>query len=401
MKNPARNADYLSSNLGTALVDRTLLRALSTLWDGPLLPHDLPRIELAVRAFLTSPVLVVSRTLEPWTDELHPHLPPVDYEQPFADHLLDYEFVDPSKAHPWADLGGPESTALQSLVSAELAKAALAALPKSVDTGVKVSAFWDAWYKGFSEQQCIYLAETAAELDEDYVALKTVTTCHWILHNEPADHAKYLVGTHRAGLVVYADSPLSRICQRHIFSEWPDRLYAQLDDDFRAVSRELRGPSVGIELPPLTALLLSRARNRAGIPYELRDMREEYELARNELWGLMTEMWFAPTVREQIKILSTLKKAASSLFVATFPERFDTLGFALSAVAGVVTGSPSAVSSVGSRLLDHDKPNARVSAISFTNKLSTDLRKNLRSTVGILRKHLTHAELREFGADAR
>lgn len=399
MKSPASNIDFTSTNLGTALVDRPILRALARLWEGPVNPSDLHRIELAVRAFLTAPVLVVARHLEAWDHRFNPQTPPIEYEQPFNDHLLDYEFIDPSLAHPYAQPSATESKALEALVLTELASRARAALPSGFDTASQATEFLNAWYRGFDERECLYLAATAKDtslLDSDLDA-DTAYKLHWIFTDEPAYHARYLVGTHRAGLLLYADSPIANICQAHIFSHWPDLLYSGLDEEYRTAARELRGPSVGIELPPLTALLLSRSANRSSIPYELQKMRQEYEQPRNELWSLMAEMWTAPRFADQEKALSKLRAAAASIFPAAFPEKFNLLGFALSAAQC----SPAGVVGAGHQLLEHNKPKARVAAVSFAHTLSKDLRKHMQSTMRVLRKHLTKAELAQFGADDR
>jgi hypothetical protein len=44
------------------------------------------------------------------------------YKQPFGDHLLDYEFLDPRAPHDHAGLTGEESTFLSKFLREELIK---------------------------------------------------------------------------------------------------------------------------------------------------------------------------------------------------------------------------------------------------------------------------------------
>ncbi len=210
----------------------------------------------------------------------------------------------------------------------------------------------------------------------------------------PDEHANYLVGCHRAGLIVYGKSVVTRICSEHLFSKWPDHLFKTLDDEYRQAAEELRGPNLGVNLPPLTALLFSRAPSRSRIPEALRDLREEYRGDRERLWNMLRDMWEAPTFKGQIKELRKLQGAATSLFKASFPERVNAFSVALTAtkvMKGDLIGPLE-------KLYDYNQPKARVGAVSFAAKLSSDLRKHLLSQREIMRRHLTDAELREFGS---
>lgn len=151
---------------------------------------------------------------------------------------------------------------------------------------------------------------------------------------------------------------------------------------------------MGVNLPPLTALLLSRASLRSLIPEALRDLREEYKGDRDRLWKMLSEMWKAPTVEGQIRVLRKLEGAATALFKASFPERVDALSVALTAtklIQGDVIGPLE-------KLRAWNQPKARVGAVSFAAKLSSDLRKHLLNQREIMRRHFTAAELRELGS---
>ncbi|MBN2224712.1 MAG: hypothetical protein JW765_08585 [Deltaproteobacteria bacterium] len=392
--------------LGVAILERPLLRVLETLWEGPVAPDNLDAIELAIRAFLVSPVLIASRVQDSqwgtaWEDVVEdPSKESIENDEAFRDSLLDYEFSDPKVAHPYTTISSDESDFLKSLVLKEIEPQALEALPRWIKRNGEAYAYLDAWYDGYAEKECenrarlmygyrdeLLYEDELEKLDRDHLY------AHPLFHLGPANHANYLVGCHRAGLTVYGISPITKICATHIFSKWPDYLFKTLGEEYKRASEELRGPGMGVTLPPLTALLLSRARTRDDIPVTLRDLREEYTEARDELWSMLSEMWFAPTCEDQLKILRQLSNAASSLFVAAFPERFDALGLAISATDLLTL----TVSSTLSTIREHFNPGARVGAISFASKLAKDLRLHLLGSHHILKRHFTEDELKEFG----
>ncbi len=382
---------------GIALIERPLLRALEALWEGPLRPDYLPAIEGAVRAFLTASTLTVSRygTTFRGSETVHPSRPDVEYQEPFDDQLLDYEFTYPREPHPFIDLGRTESEFLSKLVHAKLGSAACAALPRWIGSFGEAIAYLDAWYQGRSQVECDAAAKTS-EREHVHPFERTPEYALYALdinHNTDS-HAKYLVGCHRAGLVVYGHSPIAQICSDHLFSKWPDHLSKTLDAEYRQATEELRGPGLGVTLPLLTSLLLSRAPSRSRIPEALRDMREEYEPDRDRLWTMLREMWEAPTFKGQISVLRTLDSAANALFKTSFPERFDALSIALTAT-DVIKGD---VLSPLRKLHDWNQPRARVGAVSFAAKLASDLRGHLLNQREIMRRHFTDVELREFGS---
>jgi hypothetical protein len=387
MSNPA---------LGTAIIEPSLLRVLESLWEGPLRPADLPLIERAIRAFPTAPALVLSRYERAWDSPASADRPWPDYNEPFDDQLLDYEFSHPREPHPCAALDSSESSFLEELVLAKISSEAAAALPVWIKTEGQAMAFLDAWYKGDTPNQIE--TEALAEIYWDewlYKPFKGIERLgHAVFVEGGRDHAEYLVGCHRAGLTVYGCSPVAQICSEHIFSKCPDHLFKTLDDEYRRSAEELRGPGLGLCLPPVTSLLLSRSPSRYRIPETLRDLREEYERARSELWTMLGEMWNAPSFKAQLTVLRKLEGAASALFKTAFPEAIEALSVALTATK-LLRGDPI---SPLEKLHEWNKPRVRVGAVTFAAKLSADLRANLLNHRNILRRHLADWELREFGA---
>jgi hypothetical protein len=109
---------------------------------------------------------------------------------------------------------------------------------------------------------------------------------------------------------------------------------------------------------------------------------------------MLSEMWEAPTFKGQIKVLRKLEGAATALFKASFPPSIDALSVALTATKAITGDVVSPLEKVQS----WNQPRARVGAVSFASKLSSDLRKHLLNQREIMRRHLTPAELREFAS---
>lgn len=118
------------STLGMALIDRSLIDALRRLWEGPVYLDDIPKIELILRAFITSKTMIPSKIINVWEEPENPSLTPIDYEQPFNDHYLDYEFADPGLPHPYSvlNISQTEQQILKRQVS-KLESKALSAVP--------------------------------------------------------------------------------------------------------------------------------------------------------------------------------------------------------------------------------------------------------------------------------
>src|SRR5208337_2828345 len=104
--------------------------------------------------------------------------------------------------------------------------------------------------------------------------------------------------------------------------------------------------------------------------------------------------WEAPTFKGQIKVLRKLEGAGTALFGASFPETVDALSVALTATKAIRGDIISPLE----KLHAWNQPKARVGAVSFAAKLSSDLRKHLLNQREIMRRHLTAAELRELGS---
>lgn len=190
------------------------------------------------------------------------------------------------------------------------------------------------------------------------------------------DHLRELIILHRAGAVIFADSMLSKICHDHIFSRYPNELFSVLDAAWSAQLRKVLGPGSSVTVPPILACVLSRATKRSSLPLIIRDMRAEYDASRKDLWDHLQCMWYAPTLKSQLRELQKLENAGSSLFKAAFPERIPFLQTSLSVVTKVADLRPlGAIEEIGKAALAMDTDMSRVAGIAFTRQLTGDLRR--------------------------
>lgn len=391
--------------LGTVVVERSILRALQRLWTGPIDPDDLKGIELGVRALLTSEHLIAA---QPWDSRSPVSADASDYEPPFGDNVLDYEFIhpdDPIMGSLLPALGSTvlsqcQSGYLEEFVASRMRDKIRQILQRPFQFDWQAMTFLENWSAG----EPVWLCEESSrfedynvyfELNRDSFDLELFLAKNKYRHvlADPVHIAKDLVTLQRAGLMVYADSPVGELCAEFIFSEWPQKLFEEVGQEFQNAARQIRGPGIAIDLPPLTALLLSRASCRENILTCLRDLRDEYAKPRKQLWGLLNEMWETPFFKDQLKILVKLQGASKSVFKAAFPERFDILSLGLD----IAQMSPGAIARVGQKLLERDLPRSRVSAVSLAAKLSKDLRNVMLNSRVSLQRHLSKSELRDFG----
>ncbi len=379
---------------GIGLVERGLLEDLVALWEGPLRPERLHNIELGLRSWMVSLVITVSTRHDVW-DLARANEPESSsaLEEVFSDHLLDYELSVPGTRIPLEPIEPQERSFLAQHVSAKMTELVPHVLPKWITKEGEAFAYIDGWYRGLPQTACDALARTMRGWEEltDSFGPDSLGG-HAVLHRGPGQHAEYLLQAHRAGVSVYGSSPTFEVCQEHIFSAWPAHVFSSWHVDYDNLIRRVRGPGLGISLPPLVAIVLSRAAKRDDIPLVLRDLRDEYAAARRSLWSRLAELWSAPTLAKQHKVAHELNAAAEAIVDAAFPERIDVLDVAL----GLAQLTPSGVAQAARSLRARDDANTRVSALTFAKKLSVDIR-GIENARVALRRHLSDAERRDFG----
>jgi hypothetical protein len=211
------------------------------------------------------------------------------------------------------------------------------------------------------------------------------------------DQLEALVRFHRSGAVIFSNSALAGVYNKHLFARFPAAIFEPLDPEWQNIMGKVAGPGIGATVPPLTAVVLSRTGRRHDLAVTIRELREEYQSSRTDLWNRLVQMWTADTLREQVRILEELEAASKSLFPAAFPQRSRFLQTALSVAVDMAEARPiSALKDLGQALLRGDEHRSRVSAIGFTRQLHSDLSK-IEGSDKFLRRLLSRDEQIRFG----
>jgi hypothetical protein len=373
------------------IIDDDLIAALQNLMfgDTPLEITDLSKIEMALRGFITAEELHMVPRLLLGADDVGQRRDWADDAIPFHDGVLDFEFVYETKdVDLLAPLTTAESDGIDSFIDHKFKKAF--GKPFEALSREEMLKVFEGLSARLSKHANLILKEGDEELYEGGVKSAFLPTV--------LEYAKTLVRLHRGGAVVFTETAIGKTCHEHIFSQYPRAIFESLDTSWPAYLRKAMGPGIGISVPPVLACVLTNAGGkRHEIMFAIRDLREQYATARQELWDYLEQMWKAPTLKEQLELLADLENASASLFQASFPERFPFLETAWDITADVAELKPlSAVTKIGKSLLGTSKPQTHVSAIGFTRRLARDLRA-VAGLDRLLRPYLTKAEAASFG----
>jgi hypothetical protein len=93
-------------------------------------------------------------------------------------------------------------------------------------------------------------------------------------------------------------------------SSFPDRLFRDLDRDWKEFGERIQNAELGPAIPPVMAIVLSRSASRDKIPTIVRDLRDEWATARSKVWSLMDQLKTARTVSQARDNLRELAEAS-------------------------------------------------------------------------------------------
>ena len=255
--------DELPPYLGTSIIDPCFLRDLSSLWTGPLSPNALHRIEQSIRAFLTAHKLAhIPYPATLGVAGYHPN-----YDDKIKLLMSETKDVDEIGALYYrSNIAGD--------LCEKLGKHILSTVPATLyDRNVPLPEWLDA---DFFSHDC------ATILSED----KSSYELYQFFLLRQLNYARFVIEASRMGASVLSRGPGYDAAIAHIYQEWPDEIFHDLDKEYQDFLRKVRGPGTGLDLPPLIALIFSIARNRDDIPSTLVQMRQEYSGAREELWSM-------------------------------------------------------------------------------------------------------------------
>ena len=123
------------------------------------------------------------------------------------------------------------------------------------------------------------------------------------------EHAANLISVVRAGGGLVAEGSLAREVIGPAL-QYPEKLFAPLDGRWADYVRRLEAGAVGLVVPPVTAIVLSRCARREAIPTVLRDLRDEWDRARRRMWAAVEQFEDARTLAEAEEAMKGLERAA-------------------------------------------------------------------------------------------
>ncbi len=100
---------------------------------------------------------------------------------------------------------------------------------------------------------------------------------------------------------------------------YPESLFQHLDEDWQRYARQAGQDGLGLRVPPLLGVVLTRCARREAIPTVIRDLRVEWSDARGKVWSLLDALRVSRTLGEAEAIRRELSEA-SRLFT---PQRTD------------------------------------------------------------------------------
>jgi hypothetical protein len=100
---------------------------------------------------------------------------------------------------------------------------------------------------------------------------------------------------------------------------YPEFLFQQLDEEWQRYARQAEQDGLGLLVPPVLGVVLTRCARRDAIPTVIRDLRAEWSDARRKVWSLLDALRVCRTLGEAVEIRRELSEA-SRLFA---PRRTD------------------------------------------------------------------------------
>jgi len=100
---------------------------------------------------------------------------------------------------------------------------------------------------------------------------------------------------------------------------YPELLFQQLDEEWQRYARRITEDGLGLRIPPVLGIVLTRCGRRDAIPAVIRDLRDEWYGTRKKVWDLLDALRVCRKLEEALEIQNELAEA-SRLFS---PERTE------------------------------------------------------------------------------
>jgi hypothetical protein len=117
-----------------------------------------------------------------------------------------------------------------------------------------------------------------------------------VYYDAHVNYLRRLFGVIAQGGSVVCDGGLGQAALEQA-SAFPSELFGQLDKDWPQYAEILRSGNLGLNIPPVLAIVLSRCARRDAILTVVKDLRDEWATARGKVWQLVGALRDAPSLR--------------------------------------------------------------------------------------------------------
>ena len=125
-------------------------------------------------------------------------------------------------------------------------------------------------------------------------------------------HIKYLnrvLGIVECGGSVLLCSDFGRQAVTTV-EKYPDLLFKQLDEDWQRYAQSAQKDGLGLLVPPMLGIVLTRCARREIIPTVIQELRDEWAGARRKVWKLLDALRVCPTLGKATEIRRELSEAS-------------------------------------------------------------------------------------------
>ncbi len=92
--------------------------------------------------------------------------------------------------------------------------------------------------------------------------------------------------------------------------QYPAALFNELDKDWQAFTKQIQTDRLGLQVPPVLGIVLTRCAKREAIPTVIKDLRDEWADARRKVWQLIDALPSCRTVGDARTISRELSDAS-------------------------------------------------------------------------------------------
>ena len=128
-------------------------------------------------------------------------------------------------------------------------------------------------------------------------------------YNAHVEYMQRLGEVWQSGGSVVCDGDVAKEAQL-VGMSFPVRLFETIDTDWTTYARAAEIGKIGPVLPPILSIVLTRCERREHIPMVLRELRDEWADARNQVWELVDKLKASQNLREANEIERQLDEAS-------------------------------------------------------------------------------------------